>query len=102
MRTSTGPEPDGEIYRADAGGACDPIPGDAIAEPVAMAFEDPGDTPASGRIFVIDGPNSILRVDLVDGRPDGRRERGRLSAISPTSPSSGTVRSSSRTEATVR
>ena len=78
----------------------DPHPGGPISEPRAMAFADPSDTPQDGTIFVIDGPDTILRVDIAGGvQTGGQTVVGavKISAISATSPSSGTAGSSSPT-----
>jgi len=72
--SADGPEPDGEVYLADAGeNSRNSIltPGDPIAEPRAMAFANPSSTPQDGTIFVIDGPETILRVDFAGGHQTG-------------------------------
>ena len=61
----------GQVYVADS--AIDfrePIPasgGATFSEPRAIAFERPDDSPTTGAIYVIDGPSTILRRDLVSG-----------------------------------
>jgi streptogramin lyase len=71
-----GAGPDGEVYRADAAAGDRTsilAPGDPIAEPRAMAFAHPSGTPQDGTIFVIDGPDTILRVDFADGDQTGEQ-----------------------------
>jgi streptogramin lyase len=67
-----------DVCHADAtNNTCPSILIDPIAEPRAMAFADPiadpSHTPQDGVIFVIDGPDEILRVDIQGGVQNGEQ-----------------------------
>jgi sugar lactone lactonase YvrE len=78
-----GPDTDGVVYFVPSpAGNRTPIPGGPIAEPRAMAFADPGNSPPNCDLFVVDDPATILCRDLSTGSETGISTGEHLSDVS--------------------
>jgi streptogramin lyase len=72
-----------EIYVADSiAETRAPIAGGSFTQPIAMAWTDPAATLATGEIFVIDGPTSIVRRNLANGTQTAVASGGNFNDLS--------------------